>query len=83
MQIKMVEFEEITKIDASGKYRAQVILIGDKSQTVVAASATLPETGDSKTLRALLFADAVRQVSRMPEFRSGLNQLAYGEGIAA
>ncbi len=88
MRITAIDFSDVRFDAATGKARALCTLHSAESSTQLMVRATLPDLTDpseynESALRPALFADAVRQMTRMPEFRNGLRQLAWGDELPA
>lgn len=85
MRIDAIEFTDIRFDEQTGRARAVCTLLSSESSTQLLVRATLHGISDATeaTVRPALFADAVRQMTRMPEFRNGLRQIAWGDAVQA
>lgn len=85
MRIDVIEFSDIRFDRTTGHARAICTLSSAEHSTQLIVRAALPGVtdADESALRPALFADAIRQMTRMPEFRNGLRQIAFGAAVQA
>lgn len=81
--IKKVQFENLRFSDRSQTHAAVVILTTDNATFCMTGRAALAQTAPGADIRSALLEDALRQVRRMPEFRTGENQIAVEHDIAS
>ena len=83
MYIDSVEFTDIRTDAAKGRARALCTLHSDQGTTQLMVRTDLAEGQDTgaAALRPALFADAIRQMVRMPEFRAGLRQIGLSASL--
>ncbi len=85
MRVDAIEFTDIRFDGEMGRASAICTLLSKDNSTQLIVRAEVPglTSRDEAALRPTLFADAMRQMTRMPEFRNGLRQLVWGDALRA
>ncbi|MEB8389291.1 hypothetical protein OO012_18860 [Rhodobacteraceae bacterium KMM 6894] len=83
MMIIKLQFENLRFTDGSQQHSAVVILTTDDATLCLTGRAALGKTAPRADIKVALFADAMRQVRQMPEYRSGSKQIVLSHGIAS
>lgn len=79
MQIKEIKLVDCSVSESSGTHYATVLLNGQDSTHCMRASA-FPDVPDAPARITLaLVQDAIRQLRRMPEYRSGANVITIAD----
>lgn len=83
MHILDVKIENQARNTQTGLHSATLLLKTRDGCISVSAKTDCPGEATDERVRSRLMADALRQVRRMPEYRSGARQVTLADGICA
>ncbi len=81
MKILNVKLADQKFLPETGAHRATIVMKTDEGQLFLDAKATLPNGICQNEVSSALVKDALRQLNRMPEYRSGRKRVTLDDDV--